>query len=247
MTLKSPQEIAIMRQAGAITRGALEAAKAAVRPGVTTLAIDRIVEDYIRAAGAVPSFKGFGGFPGSACVSVNEQVVHGIPGDRVLKEGDIVSIDVGVIYRGFHGDAARTYPVGRISADAQRLIEVTRQCFFEGIRFAKVGYRLGDLGAAIQSYAESHGFSVVRELIGHGVGRNLHEPPDVPNYGVPGRGLRFQKGMTLAVEPMINAGTHRVKTLEDGWTVVTADGAYSAHYENSIAVTDGEPLILTAM
>jgi len=247
MTLKSPQEIAIMRQAGAITRGALEAAKAAVRPGVTTLAIDRIVEDYIRAAGAVPSFKGYGGFPGSACVSVNEQVVHGIPGDRVLKEGDIVSIDVGVIYRGFHGDAARTYPVGRISADAQRLIEVTRQCFFEGIRFAKVGYRLGDLGAAIQSYAESHGFSVVRELIGHGVGRNLHEPPDVPNYGVPGRGLRFQKGMTLAVEPMINAGTHRVKTLEDGWTVVTADGAYSAHYENSIAVTDGEPLILTAM
>ncbi|MGI6192556.1 MAG: type I methionyl aminopeptidase [Christensenellales bacterium] len=247
MTLKSPQEIAIMRQAGAITRGALAAAKDAVRPGVTTLAIDRIVEDYIRAAGAVPSFKGYGGFPGSACVSVNDEVVHGIPGDRVLKEGDIVSIDVGAIYKGFHGDAARTYPVGRISADAQRLIDVTRQCFYEGIRYAKVGYRLGDIGAAIQSYAEAAGFSVVRELIGHGVGRNLHEPPDVPNYGVPGRGLRLQQGMTLAVEPMINAGTRKVRTLEDGWTVVTADGAYSAHYENSIAITDGEPLILTVM
>ncbi|MGI6152065.1 MAG: type I methionyl aminopeptidase, partial [Christensenellales bacterium] len=160
---------------------------------------------------------------------------------------DIVSIDVGVIFKGFHGDAARTYPVGRISADAQRLIDVARQCFFEGIRYAKVGYRLGDLGAAIQHCAESAGFSVVRELIGHGVGRNLHEPPDVPNYGAAGRGLRFQKGMTLAVEPMINAGTRRIKTLQDGWTVVTADGAYSAHYENSIAITDGEPLILTVL
>ena len=247
MTLKSPHEIAIMRQAGAITRGALSAAAQAVRPGITTLEIDRIVEDYIRAAGAVPSFKGYGDFPGSACISVNEQVVHGIPSDRMLQEGDIVSIDVGAVFNGFHGDAARTYPVGRISADAQRLIDVTRQCFFEGIRYAKLGCRMGDLSAAIQTYAEAAGFSVVRELIGHGVGRELHESPDVPNYGIAGRGLRFQEGMTIAVEPMINAGTRRVRTLQDGWTVVTADGAYSAHYENSIAVTDGEPLILTAV
>ncbi len=247
MTLKSPQEIAVMRQAGAITRGALDAARQAVRPGITTLEIDKVVEEYILAAGAVPSFKGYGGFTGSACVSVNEQVVHGIPGERVLNEGDIVSIDVGAMFNGFHGDAARTYSVGRISADAQRLIDVTRQCFYEGMRYAKVGYRLGDLGAAIQQYAENAGFSVVRELIGHGVGRNLHEPPDVPNYGIAGHGQRLQQGMTIAVEPMINAGTRRVRTLKDGWTVVTADGAYSAHYENSIAITDGEPMILTAI
>lgn len=248
MTLKTPREIALMRQAGAITRGALEAARLAVRPGVTTLEIDRVVEDYIRSAGAVPSFKGYGGFPGSACVSVNEQVVHGIPSDsRVLNEGDIVSVDVGAVINGFQGDAARTYPVGRISDEAQRLIDVTRQCFYEGIAFAKEGCRLGDLGYAIQSYAEAAGFSVVRELVGHGIGTEMHEDPEVPNYGRQGHGIRLIKGMTIAVEPMINAGERFVRTLADGWTVVTRDGAYSAHYENSIAVTDGEPLILTAM
>lgn len=245
MTLKSAREIAVMRIAGQITHGALLAAKQAVRPGITTMEIDQVVEDYIRSKGAIPSFKGYEGFPGSACISVNEEVVHGIPGDRVLKEGDIVSIDVGAIYEGYHGDAARTYGVGKISAEAQRLIDVTRQSFYEGIQFAKLGYRLGDLGAAIQAYAENAGYSVVREMIGHGLGKNLHESPDVPNYGHPGHGLRFQQGMTIAVEPMINAGTRRIRILDNGWTVVTQDGALSAHYENSIAVTDGEPVILT--
>lgn len=245
MTLKSAREIAIMRIAGQITHGALLAAKQAVRPGITTLEIDQVVEDYIRSQGAVPSFKGYDGFPGSACISVNEEVVHGIPGDRVLKEGDIVSVDVGAIYEGYHGDAARTYPVGTISPEAQRLIDVTRQSFYEGIKFAKLGYRLGDLGAAIQSCAEAAGYSVVREMIGHGVGKNLHESPDVPNYGHAGHGLRFQEGMTIAVEPMINAGTRHIRQLDNGWTIVTLDGKLSAHYENSIAITDGEPVILT--
>ena len=214
---------------------------------VTTADIDRAVEDFILSAGAIPSFKNYEGYPASACVSVNDEIVHGIPSkDRVLKEGDIVSVDVGAYIEGFHGDAARTFPVGKITPEAQRLIDVTRQCFFEGIKFARLGYRIGDLSGAIQDYAEKNGFSVVRELIGHGVGRNLHEAPDVPNYRMRSPGIRFHEGLTIAVEPMINAGTRRVRMTGDGWTVKTEDGAYSAHYENSIAITDGEPLILTA-
>ena len=247
MTLKSSREIASMQLAGKITRGALRAAERMVRPGVTTADIDSAVEDFILSAGAMPSFKNYEGFPASACVSVNGEVVHGIPSrERVLKEGDIVSVDAGAYIDGFHGDAARTFPVGKISPDAARLIEVTRQCFYEGLRFARLGYRIGDISGAIQDYAESHGYSVVRELIGHGVGRNLHEAPDVPNYRMRSPGIRLQEGLTIAVEPMINAGSRRVHVLDNGWTVVTDDGAYSAHYENSIAITDGEPLILTA-
>ena len=245
MTLKSSREIALMQKAGEITGLALECAGKVVRPGITTAEIDKVVEDYILSRGATPSFKGYGGFPAAACVSVNDEVVHGIPGGRVLREGDIVSIDVGACFEGYQGDAARTFPVGTVDPEAQRLIDVTKQCFFEGIEFAKVGYRIGDLAHAIQAYAENAGFSVVRELIGHGIGQQVHESPDVPNYGQPGHGLRFQAGLTIAVEPMINAGTRRVRQLDDGWTVVTLDGKYSAHYENTIGVTDGAPLILT--
>ena len=259
MTLKSSREIASMQLAGKITRGALRAAERMVRPGVTTADIDSAVEDFILSAGATPFvLKTTRAFPASACVSVNGEVVqtvercvgevvHGIPSrERVLKEGDIVSVDAGAYIDGFHGDAARTFPVGKISPDAARLIEVTRQCFYEGLRFARLGYRIGDISGAVQDYAESHGYSVVRELIGHGVGRNLHEAPDVPNYRMRSPGIRLQEGLTIAVEPMINAGSRRVHVLDNGWTVVTDDGAYSAHYENSIAITDGEPLILTA-
>ena len=217
-----------------------------VKPGVTTQEIDSAVEAFIRKEGAVPSFLHYNGYPASACISVNDEVIHGIPGKRVLQEGDIVSIDVGAYIGGFHGDCAATFACGQISQEAQRLIDVTRQSFFEGIRFAKEGCRVQDISAAVQAYVESHGFSVVREYVGHGVGAHLHESPEVPNFGRPGRGPRLLRGMTLAIEPMVNAGGAAILQLSDGWTVKTRDGKYSAHYENTILITDGEPEILTA-
>ena len=244
--IKSPREIELMRQAGRITAGARSIARQAVAAGVTTKQIDKCVHEFIVKSGAVPSFLGYGGFPGSACVSVNEEVIHGIPGRRKLHEGDIVSLDVGATFKGFVGDCAGTFPVGKVSEQAQKLIDVTRQSFFEGIRFAKPGYRISDIGAAIQDYVESHGFSVVREYVGHGVGRALHEAPEIPNYRSGRRpDPRIVKGMTLAIEPMVIIGSHEIAVLDDDWTVVTIDGSWAAHYENTIAVTDGEPEILT--
>ena len=244
--IKSPREIELMRQAGKITAGARSIARQAVAAGVTTRQIDKCVHEFIVKSGAVPSFLGYGGFPGSACVSVNEEVIHGIPGRRKLNEGDIVSLDVGATFKGFVGDCAGTFPVGKVSDQAQKLIDVTRQSFFEGIKFAKPGYRISDIGAAIQDYVESHGFSVVREYVGHGVGRALHEAPEIPNYRSGRRpDPRIVKGMTLAIEPMVIIGSHEIAVLDDDWTVVTCDGSWAAHYENTIVVTDGEPEILT--
>ena len=234
-----------MRKACKITAAARALAGDMVRPGVTTQQIDKAVHDFILSQGAVPSFLHYSGYPASVCISVNETIIHGIPGGRVLKEGDIVSIDVGAKWGGFHGDCAATYPCGNISPEAQRLIDVTKQSFFEGIRFARQGYRVSDIGHAVQSYVEANGFSVVRSFVGHGVGENLHEEPEVPNFGHPGHGPRLIRGMTIAVEPMVNAGVYDVRVLKDGWTTVTADGKLSAHYENSLLITDGEPEILT--
>ena len=251
ITIKSPKEIELMRQAGRITAGARTIARQAVKAGITTRQINKEVHDYIVKNRAIPTFLNYGGFPGSACVSVNDEVIHGIPGKRVIHDGDIVSLDVGATYKGFVGDCAGTFPCGEISEDAKKLIEVTRQSFFEGIKFAKEGYRIFDIGAAIQEYVESFGFSVVRDYVGHGVGRELHEAPEVPNYR-PDRHLfngmsnpRLVKGMTIAVEPMVNIGAYDIEVLSNDWTVVTADGSLSAHYENTILITDGEPEILT--
>ena len=246
ITLKSSHEIDLMRQAGKITAAARALAGEMVKPGVTTQEIDKAVEASIRQQGAVPSFLGYSGYPASACISVNDEVIHGIPGKRVLQEGDIVSIDVGAFIGGFHGDCAATFACGQISEEAQRLIDVTRQSFFEGIKFAKEGYRVQDISAAVQTYVESHGFSVVREFVGHGVGTHLHESPEIPNFGRSGRGARLLRGMTLAIEPMVNLGGAAILQMNDGWTVKTRDGKLSAHYENTILVTDGEPEILTA-
>ena len=243
--IKNGHEIDAMRQACKITAAARALAGEMVRPGVSTKQIDKAVHDYIVSQGAKPSFLGYHGFPASACISVNSTVIHGIPGGYVLKEGDIVSIDVGAFYKGFHGDCAATFACGAISADAQKLIDVTKQSFFEGIRFAKRGHRVSDISHAIQTYVESNGFSVVRSFVGHGVGAQLHEEPEVPNFGAAGRGPRLLGGMTLAIEPMVNAGTYDVRVLRDGWTTVTADGKLSAHYENTVLITDGEPEILT--
>ena len=234
-----------MRQAGKITAAARALAREMVTPGITTAQIDREVRHFIEKNGAKPTFLGYGGFPGSVCLSVNDEVIHGIPGSRVIKEGDIVSVDVGATWRGFVGDCAGTYIAGEGTDEAKRLIEVTRQSFFEGMKFARAGYRIGDISHAIQTYVENNGFSVVREYVGHGVGAELHEAPEVPNYGEPGRGPRLLRGMTIAVEPMVNAGTYEVRVLKDGWTVKTLDGKLSAHYENTILITDGEPEILT--
>lgn len=245
ISIKNEREIALMRKACKITAAARALAGDMVRPGVTTQQIDKAVHDFILSQGAVPSFLHYSGYPASVCISVNETVIHGIPGGRVLKEGDIVSIDVGAKWGGFHGDCAATYPCGNISPEAQRLIDVTKQSFFEGIRFARQGYRVSDIGHAVQSYVEANGFSVVRSFVGHGVGENLHEEPEVPNFGHPGHGPRLIRGMTIAVEPMVNAGVYDVRVLKDGWTTVTADGKLSAHYENSLLITDGEPEILT--
>ena len=246
ISLKSSHEIDLMRKAGKITAAARALAGEMVKPGVTTQEIDKAVYEFIRKHGAKPSFLNYNGFPASACISVNDEVIHGIPGKRVLQEGDIVSIDVGAYIGGFHGDCAATFACGQISQEAQRLIDVTRQSFFEGIKFAKEGCRVQDISAAVQAYVESQGFSVVREYVGHGVGAHLHESPEVPNFGRPGRGPRLLRGMTLAIEPMVNAGGAAILQLSDGWTVKTRDGKYSAHYENTILITDGEPEILTA-
>ena len=246
ISLKSPNEIECMRRAGKITAAARALAGELVRPGVTTREIDRAVEDFIRKNGAVPSFLNYHGFTGSACISVNDEVIHGIPGGRVLQEGDIVSVDVGAYVGGFHGDCAATFPCGRISEEAQRLIDVTRESFFRGLVNAREGKRIYDISAAIQQYVEANGFTVVREFVGHGIGRQLHESPEVPNYGNPGRGPRLLRGMTLAIEPMVNQGTAAIRQMSDGWTVKTLDGKLSAHYENTILITDGEPEILTA-
>lgn len=248
INIKSLHELELMRKAGRLTALARKAAAEAVRPGVTTGEIDRVVRKTIEEAGATPSFLGYGGFPASACVSINDEVIHGIPSDsRVVREGDIVKVDVGAYLNGFHGDCAATIPCGEVSEEARRLIEVTRQSFYEGIKFAREGNRISDISHAIQTYVEAHGFSVVRAYVGHGVGAALHESPEVPNFGRPGHGVRLQQGMTLAIEPMVNAGVFEIKTLPDGWTVKTRDGRLSAHYENSIAITDGEPEILTSI
>ena len=245
ITIKNERELQSMRKACRITAEARALAGSMVKPGVSTLEIDRAVHDFIVAQGAKPSFLNYHGFPGSSCISVNSTVIHGIPGGYVLKEGDIVSVDVGAFYEGFHGDCAATYACGAISTEAQKLIDVTRQSFFEGIKLATKGHRVSDISHAIQTYVESNGFSVVRSFVGHGVGRQLHEEPEVPNFGNPGRGPRLIPGMTIAVEPMVNEGVFDVKVLKDGWTTVTADGKLSAHYENTVLITDGEPEILT--
>ena len=245
IAIRNERELTLMRQACKITAAARALAGEMVRPGVTTKQIDKAVHDYIVSQGAKPSFLNYNGYPASACISVNETVIHGIPGGYTLKDGDIVSIDVGAYYKGFHGDCAATFACGTISDQAQKLIDVTKQSFFEGIRFAKRGHRVSDISHAIQTYVESNGFSVVRSFVGHGVGAQLHEEPEVPNFGPAGRGPRMLPGMTLAIEPMVNVGTHEVRILRDGWTVVTTDGKLSAHYENTVLITDGEPEILT--
>ena len=246
ITLKSSHEIELMRRAGKITAAARALAGEMVKPGVTTQEIDKAVEQFIRKQGATPSFLHLYGYPASICISVNDEVIHGIPGKRVLQEGDIVSIDVGACVEGFHGDCCATFACGTIDPEAQRLIDVTRQSFFEGIRYAREGYRVGDISAAIQTYVESNGYSIVREYVGHGVGSAMHESPEVPNFGRSGRGPRLLRGMTLAIEPMVNAGGAAIRQLSDGWTVKTLDGKLAAHYENTILITDGEPEILTA-
>ena len=246
ITLKSSHEIDLMRRSGKITAAARALAGEMVKPGVTTQEINDAVERFIRKQGAVPSFLHYNGYPASVCISVNDEIIHGIPGKRVLREGDIVSVDVGAYIGGFHGDCAATFPCGTVSPEAQRLIDVTRQSFFEGIRFAREGQRLQDISAAVQAYVERSGFSVVREYVGHGVGAKMHESPEIPNYGRPGHGPRLLRGMTLAIEPMVNAGAAAIQQLSDGWTVKTADGKWAAHYENTILITDGAPEILTA-
>ena len=247
ITLRSPRELDCMRKAGRITAAARTLAGKLVVPGVTTLEIDTAVRKFIESQGGRPSFLGYGGFPGSACISVNDVVIHGIPSQKVvLKEGDIVSVDVGAFVDGFHGDCAATFPCGKVSEEALRLIEVTEQSFWEGIKYARAGQRVSDISHAVQQYVESHGFSVVRDFVGHGVGTKLHEPPEVPNFGPAGHGPRLQPGMTIAVEPMVCQGGWHVRVLEDKWTTVTTDGSLAAHYENTILITDGDPEILTA-
>jgi len=247
MYIKSNREIEIMRTAGKIVAEVLEKLKEVIQPGITTKEINKLAEEYIRKNGAIPAFLGYEGYPASVCTSVNEEVVHGIPGPRVLNEGDIVGIDVGVFYEGYCGDAARTYEVGCCSDEAKRLIKVAEESFFAGLEKAYVGNRLYDISHAIQTHVESNGYSVVRSLVGHGIGKKMHEEPQVPNYGLPHRGPRLMAGLTLAIEPMINAGKYHVKTLSDGWTVVTSDGSLSAHYENTIVITANGPEILTKL
>ena len=243
--IKNEREIDAMRQACKLTAAARALAGKMVRPGVTTRQIDKAVHDFIVSHGAKPSFLHYGGFPASACISVNETVIHGIPDHRVLRGGDIVSVDVGAYFKGFHGDCAATYACGEISPQARKLIDVTKQSFFEGLKFAKQGCRISDIGHAVQTYVEANGFSVVRSFIGHGVGAQLHEEPEVPNFGKPGRGPRLIRGMTIAIEPMVTEGTYEVRVLKDRWTTVTCDGKLAAHYENTVLITDGEPEILT--
>ena len=245
ISIKSSRDLALMREACVISARALKLGGEAVQPGVTTGEIDRIIRQYIESMGAKPSFLGYQDYPASACISVNDVVIHGIPGNRKIREGDIVSIDVGAFYNGFHGDNAATFGAGRVSAEAQALMNATRESLYEGIKMATAGNRIGDIGAAVQRYVEMRGYSVVRQFVGHGVGTNLHEDPSVPNFGTPGRGPKLLPGMTLAIEPMVNAGTHEVSILGDGWTTVTKDGRLSAHFEHTIAITPDGPVIMT--
>lgn len=244
--LKNSAQLKQMRVAGRITAEALLVAEEHVKPGISTKFLDTVIHDYIVKCGAKPSFLGYGGFPGSACISINDEVIHGIPSkNRILNEGDIVKVDVGAFIVGFHGDSARTFPVGKVSAEAMHLIEATKESFFKGFEQVSAGLRIGDIGAAVEACAKANGFSVVRRYVGHGVGHELHESPEVPNYGTPGRGARLYPGMVIAIEPMVNAGVPDVLELPDGWTVKTADGKLSAHYENTVALTDEGPIILT--
>ncbi|NPV91721.1 MAG: type I methionyl aminopeptidase [Firmicutes bacterium] len=245
--LKSDKELGLMRDAGRVVAEAHREVARAVEPGVTTKKLDEVVESFLKKQGATPSFKGFRGFPASICASINEEVVHGIPGLRTLNNGDIISIDIGAIVNGFHGDAAVTLPVGDIDELSRRLLEVTEESLYAGIKMAVVGKRLSDISHAVQGHVEGHGFSVVRDYVGHGIGRTMHESPQIPNYGPPGRGPRLNHGMTLAIEPMVNAGTYDVIEKEDQWTVVTKDGRRSAHFEHTIAVTRDGPVILTVL
>ena len=243
--IKSTTEIAKLRRAGKVVYNTFEALAPYIKAGVTTEELDKIAEDTILRQGATPSFKNYNGFPKSICTSVNQMVIHGIPGLERLKDGDIISIDIGACLDGYHGDACRTYAVGKVDAEAQRLIDVTQQSFFEGLKYARHGERLFSISASIQQYVEQHGFSIVRNYCGHGIGRSLHEDPEIPNYGKFGRGVRLVKGMALAVEPMVNAGGFATRLLADGWGVVTVDGKNAAHYENTLLITDGEPELLT--
>lgn len=243
--IKSDAEIQKMRDAGVILAKTHDLVKENVRVGITTKELDKIAEDYIVSQGGTPSFKGYNGFPAAICASTNEEVVHGFPSERVLKQGDIFSVDIGVYYNGYHSDAARTYGVGEISKDMQKLIDVTKQSFYEGLKFAKHGHHLGEVSSAIQKHIEKNDFSVVRDLVGHGIGKELHEDPQVPNFKTPGRGPKLKKGMVLAIEPMVNVGTWEINVLSDDWTIVTKDGKPSAHYENTIVITEDEPEILT--
>lgn len=243
--LKSSREIEKMKKAGKLVAETHEHIKSLIKPGVTTKELDEAAYNFIIKHNSKPAFKGYQGFPGSICASINNEVVHGIPGLKRLNDGDIISIDIGTIVDGYYGDAARTHAVGNVSQKADDLIKVTRSSFFEGIKFAKEGYRLTDISHAIQKHVESNGFSVVRDYVGHGIGQKMHEDPQIPHYGPPGKGPRLKRGMVLAIEPMVNEGTFEVKVLEDDWTVVTVDNKLSAHYENTIVITDGEPEILT--
>lgn len=248
ITIKSQKEIVLMRKAGAIVARAHQLVEEMIVPGITTARLDQAVEKLILDSEAIPTFKGYGGFPKSICTSINEEVVHGIPSNRKLNEGDIVSVDIGATYKGYVGDAAKTHPVGKISKKAQKLIDVTRESFFKGIEFAKEGYRLSDISNAIQIYVEANGFSIVRDYVGHGVGRKMHEDPSIPNFGQGGHGPRLKAGMTLAIEPMVNIGTYEVETLDDQWTVVTLDGELSSHFEHSILITGkSQPELLTTL
>ena len=244
--IKNSEQLALMKKAGRITAEALLVARDMIRPGISTKEIDKKMHDFIVRCDGTPSFLGYGGFPGSACISINDEVIHGIPSERkILKEGDIVKIDVGARFRGYNGDSARTFPVGKVSDEALKLISVTERSFYEAMKYAKAGNRIGDIGFAVENFVISNGFSVVRDYVGHGVGKDLHEEPEVPNFGRAGRGARLYPSMTLAIEPMVNIGAHNVKVLSDGWTVKTLDGSLSAHYENSIAITEGDPIVLT--
>ena len=244
--IKNSEQLASMRKAGRITGEAILVAREHIKEGVSTKALDTLIRNYIEKCGAKPSFLGYGGFPGSACISINDEVIHGIPSaKRFLKEGDIVKIDVGAYIGGFHGDSANTFGVGKISDEAEKLIAVTRESFYRGVKMAAAGKRIGDIGSAICDYAENLGYGGVRKFVGHGVGHELHEDPEVPNFGTAGRGARLYPGMTIAIEPMVNIGTRDVKVLGDEWTVVTADGSLSAHFEHTVAITDGEPILLT--
>ena len=245
--VKSRREIEVMKEAGKIVAYTHEIVKENIKPGITTRELDEIAEKTILKYGAIPSFKGYGGFPGTICSSINEEVVHGIPSQRILLDGDIISIDVGAYIKGYHGDAARTHGVGKITDEARRLIDVTKNSFYEGLKYCKEGYRLSDVSHAIQNYVEENNFSVVKNYVGHGIGQDLHEDPQIANYGPPNKGPKLKRGMVFAIEPMVNLGSYEVMTLLDHWTVVTIDNSLSAHYENTLAITEGEPELLTIL